>query len=654
MGSKICAFGMDGLIVPLMRKFVAEGHLPHFARLLETGSVNQIQPSFPVWTPTNWATLATGAHTGTHGASRWQVQVGPDERIDSFDGRAVTAERIWTAIERAGLKGVAVHYPAAYPSGVEEGYIIDGFGHPVYNCTDYEVSGCQAYVTGGAEERMVTGHDGYGMEMQQRSIVPIPILAPAEGWSNLPPSNAAPLESVMETRSRVGGDTTRFHILVVARGGGGYDRVLICRERDGCAEIAETKQGAWSKWAVEEFCVGGERRPASLRFKLMQLAPDGSYLKLYRSQVTYTDGFTYPDELAADLLSRFGPYQEHASMVPYTSGMADFDTALEECEYQGQWFADVANYLLHREDCSLFMCHWHLYDYLNHIHLSQIDPVSPAYDPQNAEQFVDYYRRAYQVGDRILGRIWEAADGDTYVGVLSDHGACPDFRIANIRKFLVEKGFTVLKNGSQGLDHDQVLEKDMDWERTTAYLREDKGFDIFINAPTDQAFRRIEQELLLALRTWVDEDTQRTPIAVALPKRDAYLLGQWGDQCGDVVFAWDHGYVSGYFGQWESIVGGGCVGAPAVYGAHHGGFLPTEEGLSSTFGTLALAGRGVKRGYARPAERLGHIHAVDVVPTFCHILDVDPPAQSQGTVARDLFEGNEMVPPVRGEAVRNE
>ena len=77
-------------------------------------------------------------------------------------------------------------------------------------------------------------------------------------------------------------------------------------------------------------------------------------MKLYRSQVTYTDGFTYPDDLAAELIERFGPYQEHASMTPYTSGMADFDTALEECEYQGIWFADVANHMLREAWVFLF------------------------------------------------------------------------------------------------------------------------------------------------------------------------------------------------------------------------------------------------------------------------------------------------------------
>ena len=646
MSRKIYAYGMDGFIVPMMKKFAAEGCLPHFARMLKEGTFNQTFPSFPVWTPTNWATLSTGAHTGTHGATRWRVELESGERLDSFDGRALKAERIWNALEREGCKSVAVHYPAAFPSGLKSGFVVDGFGHPGYATTEYEVAACQAYTTAGATEATIQmAHDGTALRQAQRSVEPIPALAPAAalGWSNLLPSHAPPLASRIEVRARLGDEVNTFHLLVVDSGGQGYDRVHICRRPDGDTRIAEAGVGEWSAWAIEEFAMAGQKQRASLRFKLMELALDGTALKLYRTQATYADGFTWPEELAGELIERFGPYQEHASMSPYTEGMADFDTALEECEYQGMWFAEVANYMLQEKGCSYFTCHWHLYDYLNHIHLWDADPVCPGYDPDRAEEFVDFFRRAYQVGDRILGRIWEGAGADTGVGIVSDHGAAPDVRIANIRKFLHDQGFTVLRNGAEGVERDEVREEDIDWEKTRAFLKDDKGFDIYINAAPGEEFDRIEGEVLLALRTWVDQEVGRTPIAVALPRRDAYILGQWGDQCGDVVFAWDHGYVSGYYAQWKGIVGGGSAGAPEEYGAHHGGFIPTQTELSSTFGTLLLAGPNLKQGYERPVDTLGYIHTADVVPTFCHWMGVKPPAQSQGAVAYDLFAGHEMV-----------
>ena len=82
---------------------------------------------------------------------------------------------------------------------------------------------------------------------------------------------------------------------------------------------------------------------------------------------------------------------------------------------------------------------------------------------------------------------------------------------------------------------------------------------------------------------------------MALPKRDAYLLGQWSDQCGYVVFAWDHGYVSGYYGQWKGIARDGCSEVPLVFGAHHGGFVPTQSHISSSFGSFLIDERGLKR-----------------------------------------------------------
>ena len=640
MAKKIFAYGMDGFITPMMKFFAREGVLPTFERMLDEGTVNQTLPSFPVWTPTNWATLSTGAHTGTHGVTRWRVQLASGERINSFDGRANNAERIWNALERQGLKGVALHYPAAHPSGVEKGFVIDGFGHPGHASTDYEIAAAQAYTTGAKREEIVAmDHDGTAVRRQQRSVESIADFAAAVGWANLPDGHAPPLASAIEIHARFGGDINTFHLPAIDGEGKGYDRVRVCTAKDADAKIAEARLGEWSEWAIERFRISGRDQRASVRFKLLELNPDSSGLKLYRTQVTYADGFTYPDELAADLIERFGPYQEHASMTPYTAGMADFDTALEECEYQGLWFAAVANYMLHERGCNLFYCHWHLYDYLNHIHLNDVDPVCPGYDAATADAALDLFRKAYIVGDKILKKIWDAADEETYVGVLSDHGASPDVRIANIRKYLHEQGFTALKEGAVGIEEDQVLEKDIDWDNTTAYLKDDKGFDIYINSESGPAFDEIERKLLLSLCTWVDEEVGRNPIAIALPRCDAYLLGQ----CGDVVFAWEHGYVSGYYGQWKGIVGGGAVGAPEVFGAHHGGFIPTQSEVSSSYGSFLLVGPGLKQGYERPTDRFGYIHAADVVPTLCRIFDIDPPAQSQGAVAYDLFADREMV-----------
>jgi hypothetical protein len=127
---KIYLIGIDQAILPLTRKLVEEGRFPALKRLLEEGAVNQVLPSFPAWTPTNWATIATGADTGTHGVFGWQVAMPSGKLLPSFHSNSVNAESIWEAAERAGLKSAAIHYPASMPPRVKRGIVVDGDGSP--------------------------------------------------------------------------------------------------------------------------------------------------------------------------------------------------------------------------------------------------------------------------------------------------------------------------------------------------------------------------------------------------------------------------------------------------------------------------------------------------------------------------------------------
>ncbi len=650
MAKKIYAYGMDGLVLPMVRHFANEGSLPAFAQLLKDGTSNQTYCSLPVWTPTNWATLSTGAHTGTHQVSTWETTLAANYDIDSFDGRSNRAERMWNALERAGLKGAALHYPGAHPSGYNSSSVIDGLGHPGHAHSDFEVAACQSYETGpGSRNDFMIGHDGAPVP-GSRSIESIPSLVQAVDWENLPASHKPPLETQLTITSRFGNSAQTYHILVTASRDR-YDLVHFFRRKNGhqSLALASASSSQWTAWFTDEFVQPDETVTAALRFKIMNLDPGGNNLKLYRSQITYTQGFCYGNnELEKTLIDRFGPYLEHASMIPYTAGMTDFETALEECEYQGNWFAQVGHYMLTEGDCTYFTCHWHLFDYLNHIHLADVDPVCPGFDPSRQEGAMDLFRQAYTVGDGIVARMQESqreyGQHEFFVGVLADHGAYPDVRVVNVRKFLYDTGFLVLKNGEACIaqDQDRIPHTEIDWNRTKAYLPR-RGFDIKINAePDSKQFQAIERKLLTALRTWTDDETGQTVVAIALPKRDAYILGQWGEQCGDVVFVYDHDYVSGYYPQWKGIQGGGNVGAPLEFGAHHGGFLPTDNGFSSSFGAFILGGPGLKQGYERDTDQLGFIQAVDVVPTLCHLLDIRPPRQSQGAIAYDLWQGHSM------------
>ncbi|RMF93166.1 MAG: hypothetical protein D6736_02175, partial [Nitrospinota bacterium] len=468
-------------------------------------------------------------------------------------------------------------------------------------------------------------------------------LVPAQGWQHLPASRQPPLETTLCIRTKRPGEDRLFPTLFLDSQGQGYDQVMICTARDGQTALATLRVGEWSPWSFQTFQVEGTAVTGTVRFKLIELSPDARRMRLYRSQVMRTDGFTEPPELAPELIARFGPYLEHASDTSHFLGMTDMQTCLEEMAYHCQWIAQAGKYMLQEKGCSLFYTHIHLFDYINHHHLSGVDPVSPGYDPAKAAEHLDCYRQSYIIADQAIGTLLEATDAETVVIALSDHGAVPDVRAINYRKFLYEKGFLAVKD-PRGLERDEVSMDNIDWAKTKAYMKPGRGLEIFINAKTPEEYQRIQEELLFTLRTWVDAETGRTPIALALPKRDAYLLGFWGDQCGDVVFVNDFGYMHGYFGEWGGIKGGGTIGQPEWCGAHHGPQLPTARtAVASNLGCFLMMGPGVKQGYERPVERLGYVHMTQVVPTICHLLGIEPPRQAQGAVAYDFLEGVDLV-----------
>ena len=80
---------------------------------------------------------------------------------------------------------------------------------------------------------------------------------------------------MIEVHARLGGDVNTFHLLAVDSRGQGYDRLQICRGKDGDSKIAETEVGQWSDWAIEPFEIDGRKQEASIRFKLMELTPTG-------------------------------------------------------------------------------------------------------------------------------------------------------------------------------------------------------------------------------------------------------------------------------------------------------------------------------------------------------------------------------------------
>lgn len=607
---RLYVLGLDAYIVRLVKRFVDEGALPNFRRMFEAGCVAEVLPSIPAYTPTNWTTLSTGAQTGTHGLPRWTARTPEGRVLSSFDARAVTAETIFQAAERQGHKSIAIRFPATMPSPLTKSFVVDGFGTPNAN-SPYQIA-----------ERW-----GYRSAPGGSKCDPVDV-KPATGWTGTPASSLPPREFVFVIRPKFGGRNQQLHALVTATANSGYDRVLVCTDKNVQTLVADLRPGGTSGWVRLSFELDAGQEAGYTRFKLMDLDRQTGEVWLYRAQVNLAEHFTHPNRLAQELIGHFGPYLEHVGpQAALAQGFCDYETTLEEAEYQGMWIVQVAKHMFREHGCSLFACHWHWPDHQTHAHLAGVDPASPHYDPAAAAEHWERLAQGHAIADRMLGALLEEIDENTAVVVVSDHGNSPNVRAIDMGRFLEERGYLVRTDDGT-----------IDWEKTQAW--NDGRFDIFINAEGD-VYRGIQDRLIRDLRTWIDPGTGLPALALALRKEQAQLVGYWGDQAPDVLAVWEGGYGGG-------VTGGGPIGL-TMGGANHGCQFPTTSTpVSSLLGTWMAIGGRFKQGYRRPPDRLGYMRMIDIVPTLCRHLDIDPPAQSQGAVCFDFFADT---PPPPGRAL---
>ena len=125
-------------------------------------------------------------------------------------------------------------------------------------------------------------------------------------------------------------------------------------------------------------------------------------------------------------------------------------------------------------------------------------------------------------------------------------------------------------------------------------------------------YERVQHEIIDALLAYVDPETGRRPVCMALSKQDARILGLYGDGVGDVIYA---------LYPW--------------FGSQHGQALPTAEwGVGSLKGLLTFTGPGFRQGCRLQRT----VRLVDVVPTVCYAMDLPVPAETEGSVIYQAFK----------------
>ncbi len=633
-------FGMDGPVAPRLLEYCREGKLPALAKIIEKGVLarNAMVP-LPTSTPANWTSIATGAWPSTHGVTDYNVHKSGDplDRAHlAFYSGDVGSEYVWNAIARAGKKSVVVNYVTTWPPVVNDGIQIGGGGcdinqwlYPALVSDDRT-----AKPTGKEEGAAVLRLDEAGVGMgeagpgvwamlslgglfctdsfQPESSAPVRI-APreAEGWTNSPPAKSA-LEAELSLRPakawyRITPPT--WHMLVLDTQGDGYDTLLICESKDAASPLAELKVGRWSPVVTREFQTEAGPKRCSFALKLLELSSDARDLRLYHSSICALDGWSHPESVAAEIGSEMGLPNPDSGFFGFDQGWFDTDTLFEEIEMQRRWYADACAYLMKSKPWDLFIMRYHLPDTAWHSISSMMDPAS-AKDEAERKRHQAVELGIYQACNRLAADLFACADEEeTLLVVISDHGAkpsgLPDF---NANEVLEDAGLLVRNDGGE-----------VDWSKTRAAARPTVW--IYVNlegrepdgvVKTGDEYRRVQDQIIEALTSYVEPTSGRKPVLFALRKEDARFLNIYGDHVGDVVYA-----------------------LAESHGSQHGPFLPSAEWHGGALrGTFALSGPGIRRG----VEIERNVWCVDLVPTVCHLTGWPVPRDAEGAVIFQAFD----------------
>jgi predicted AlkP superfamily phosphohydrolase/phosphomutase len=626
MPRRVIVWGVDGFVLPLAEHLVQQGHLPHIARLLREGAATRLLPYVSTWGPINWMSFMTGAPPGSTWPGR--VAVPGMNAAEPGHRNAYKADTLWQAVDRQGGATATLAYPATWPPLVRHGIVAMPDGAST-NLPPVALARPARYMTPGLAERYRqppgtrAGWIPLTARGHRRPRPGLPVPQPPKHDATLPAPNC--LETAVPLALHGAQEALHLPLLYSP----GQRRAWLYSASKG-ALLAETAEGTWSEWFALTTPTG-ER--GWMRYKLLELDDAGREVALCHSALCPEDQFAYPREIEADLLSALGPYSSGSSADLRPSDPF-WRTAIEEATAEADWLVDSAEFLTERDDWTLWSTVFRAADTANHGCLAFVDPERPFSGGAETDAAWEILRAAYGVVDRAIGRLMALADDDMVIALASDHGAAVNDVTCDVYNLLVEAGLLALRQGPHG--------PVVDWERTRAYVRPTRsGSEVFVNlqgrephgiVPQDE-YESLQRRLVDLLLDWKEPQTGGRAVAMALTRRDAALIGYWGDEAGDVQFIYNAGYV------WGELPQGTTIARTAIPSVNHGPQIPTaERGLATNMGMLALWGAGIQSGYRRDENRLGPAHMADAAPTLARLLGCPPPRQSTGAVLRDMLD----------------
>ncbi|RLF08585.1 MAG: hypothetical protein DRJ64_00705, partial [Thermoprotei archaeon] len=526
----------------------------------------------------------------------------PQTCYQAFSSKDVKAEYIWEAAEKVRKKAIVMNYPTSWPPRMKNGIQVGGFGLHV---TDWRMTRDGTPLT--AWRWLINLADHQCVTTEDLPLADKIEVKPCKGWRLFPDN------SVLEAEVYVGKYNTldkvepvKLYLAIDPR----EKTVSGFLSKNDEKPVFNVKFGEWSDRASLMFKTDKGERKAYFKVKLLKLSNDGKELKLYFTTFCSLKGATYPEDIASELEENIKEGLPIRAMEDAVSlGWVDYETYFEMLDLENRWLGEASYYLMKNKEWDIYYLHAHAPDHTYHLLLNKLDHDP---DPELRNRLWRLIEKMYISLDNMVGRILEAADDDTLVAVVSDHGAAPTdprYKWFIVDDILEKKGLLVYKNKET---------REIDWSKTLAF--QDRSVYIWVNLksrfPTgiveDKDYDKVVWRVINALHSYRDPGTGNNPFAFILRKNEAKMLGLDGENVGDIVY--------GLYPE-----------APGEHGRH---ITSGEYSIGSLKGLLILSGPGIKKN----AILTRRVNIADVVPTLCYLAKLPVPKDCEGAIIYQALE----------------
>ncbi len=527
--TRVIVLGFDGMDYDLLKRLIAEGRAPNFARLATVGGLSPLGTALPPQSPVAWSDFITGMDAGGHGIYDFMHR-DPKTMLPYLStSRAVGSERtlkigpyqfplqsgkvellrhgqpFWEVLNRRGIDTTIMRMPANFPPSGSAGHELSGMGTPDllggYGTFSFFTSAPSAFA----------GRDIAGGRVSTAD----PEGGVVRGVLRGPDNPFLVKRTKLEAKFTVYVDPVEPAAMLAL---GGEERVL--------------HAGEWSDWVPFEFTmIPTQHLKAMARFYLKSVRPE---FELYVSPLNIDPEnpalpITTPASYARELALEGGRF--------YTQGMPEDTKALSAGVFTPQEFIDqahmageevIAQYreVLAQFRSGLLFYYFGNLDQVSHMMWRSMDPGHPAYDPAADAPFKHAVEAVYEQLDGVVGYTLERMGEGTTLIVMSDHGFTSWRRSFNLNAWLRDNGYLALKNPY--LKKDRGLFTNVDWFGTRAYGVGLNGLYINLagrerNGIVPPGERRaLMDEIARRLEETIDPGTGRPAVTRVFKREDAY------------------------------------------------------------------------------------------------------------------------------------